>query len=115
MMQFGLSAEALKALCAIFLKFDKIDQVKIFGSRALGSYRAGSDIDLALEGRSIELNDLLDVRVKLDNLILPYRFDLVDYRSLADNDPLKEHIDRVGKVIFTRDLDSMSFYQRKLS
>lgn len=100
--QFGLSSEALNAMRLVFVSFEKIDRVRIFGSRALGTYKPGSDIDLAIEGRLLELNDLLDARVKLDNLMLPYRFDLVNYKQLANNDPIKEHIDRVGMVIFCK-------------
>ena len=100
--RFGVSSEAFEAICSVFVGLEKIDRVRIFGSRALGTYKPGSDIDLAVEGRLITLDDLLSIRIKLDNLMLPYRFDLVDYKQLTDDAPLKEHIERVGVVVFSR-------------
>jgi uncharacterized protein len=97
-MPFGISEDSFNRIVTVFSAFPKISQVRLFGSRALDRHRPGSDIDLAIVGNNLTLNDLLDIRLKLDDLMLPYRFDLV---ALDDqtNTELREHIERVGIVI----------------
>lgn len=94
-MPYGISKDSFNSIVTVFTTFDKIIQVRLFGSRALGRHRPGSDIDLALEGKDLTLNDLLELRVKLDNLMLPYRFDLVVLDDQI-NPELRDHIQRVG-------------------
>ncbi len=100
-MQFGLTQKVIDQIRAVFLTVPKVTRVRIFGSRALGKQNEGSDIDLAIEGSGIELNDLLEIKVKLKKHPLPYRFDLVDFGRLVDPS-LREHIGRVGVMIFER-------------
>ncbi|HXW53406.1 MAG TPA: nucleotidyltransferase domain-containing protein [Myxococcota bacterium] len=99
---FGLSQKILKAICDVFAANRKIHRVAIFGSRALGKHRLGSDIDLALEGNGLTLDDILTIRLRLDDLMLPYRFDVVNLADLSQTDPLRDHIKNSGKVIFQR-------------
>ena len=75
--------------------FPEIESFKIYGSRAKGNYRPGSDIDLALFGKKVSIETVLKLSVSLDNLDLPYEFDLSIYDRL-DNPALRDHIDRVG-------------------
>nr|WP_275541132.1 nucleotidyltransferase domain-containing protein [Clostridium tetani] len=82
--------------------FDEIEKAYIFGSRAKGNYKPESDIDIAIYGENINL----DILLKLNSILeekspMPYFFDIVDYSHLKHKE-LKEHIDRVGKVIFCR-------------
>jgi predicted nucleotidyltransferase len=100
-MPFGISEESFTRIVTVFDAFPKITQVRLFGSRALGRHRPGSDIDLALEGNSLTLNNLLELRLKLDNLMLPYRFDAVvlDDQISAE---LRDHIERFGTVIYQK-------------
>jgi predicted nucleotidyltransferase len=100
-MPFGLSDPVLERILSVFAGSPKVDRVRIFGSRALGSFREGSDIDLAIEGAGLELDDLLQLRLLLDNLMLLYRFDLVDVARI-ENESLRDHIERFGKVVFER-------------
>jgi|SRR5579871_1762012 len=106
MTTFGLSPEVLQRIVYVLSCNEKIRCVKIFGSRALGRERVGSDIDLALDATGLNWDDMLSLRVKLEELMLPYRFDLVNIQELAESDPLHEHIDRVGKTIFIRNAAS---------
>jgi type I restriction enzyme S subunit len=77
-----------------------VDKALVFGSRAKGNYKEGSDIDLALKGY-ITAKDLLDLHGKLEALNLPYSFDLVNYNTI--NEPaLKEHVDRAGVEMYSR-------------
>ena len=93
-MKFGLSPEVIIQIKSVFKKHD-IRQVKIYGSRAKGNYKPGSDIDMAFFD-AVTLAELNKVRHDLDELNLPYTFDLCAYHELENLD-LKEHIDRVGR------------------
>ena len=98
--KFGLLDSDLVFLSNLFQKYTSIDEVIIFGSRAKGNYKNGSDVDLAIKSRSIgneELNAIDDVLNENSNL--PYKFDIVHYEKIQTPE-LKEHIDRVGKRLF---------------
>lgn len=72
----------------------------VFGSRAKGSHRPGSDVDLALFGDSVSTDDLIRLSESLNELApLPYRFDVVQYETITSAD-LRQHIDRVGECIW---------------
>ncbi|MDQ2994070.1 MAG: nucleotidyltransferase domain-containing protein [Pseudomonadota bacterium] len=100
-MPFGLTDDSFNGIESVFSAFHKIVRVHLFGSRALGRERPGSDIDLALEGAGLTFNDQLELRIRLDNLMLPYRFDLVILDDQID-DSLRNHIERVGIVIYQK-------------
>ncbi|HBB53188.1 MAG TPA: hypothetical protein DCZ80_04750, partial [Legionellales bacterium] len=72
-----------------------IKKIILFGSRALGSFKHSSDIDICLVGDNINLAELSLIENEIDDLSLPWKFDLIIY-SLIDNQKLKEHIDRDG-------------------
>lgn len=98
-MRFGISETVIKELQDIFRRHANIRKVLIFGSRAKGNYRSGSDIDLALVGDEIDYNQLLDIRCEIEDLGLLYSVDLLDYSKKAGT-PLGDHIDRVGQVFY---------------
>ena len=82
----------------------KFNKAVIFGSRAMGNYKKGSDVDLALWGDDISERDLLKLYAALsEDSILPYEFDLLQYESIR-NDALKKHIDDFGICIWKRTL-----------
>jgi uncharacterized protein len=99
-MQYGLKDSDLQQIVDSFKRFNDIAEVVLFGSRAKGNYKRGSDIDLAIKGASIshrtvaQLHDWLN-----EELPLPYFFDVVHYETI-DEPQLKAHIDRVGTVLF---------------
>ena len=98
---YGLTEQDLKSIVEIFQRYPRIHQVILFGSRALGREKKGSDVDLAIKGQNSE-DDILEVSGKLnDETPMPYLFDIIDYASIDNND-LKSHIDRVGQVIYTK-------------
>lgn len=101
-MKFGLSENAQRKIRAVLEKQPKIEKAVLYGSRAIGNYKNGSDIDLMLEGNQLNLEDLLDIMVQLDNLDLPYKFD-VSTRQSIQNDALLEHIERVGITFYRKD------------
>ncbi len=101
MNSFGIETDDLNAIIKILESDEKIQDVILFGSRAKGCFRDGSDIDLALKGNNLILDDLLTISTMLDDLFLPYKFDLVIFERILEP-KLKEHIDRVGILLFSR-------------
>ncbi|MCF8231830.1 MAG: nucleotidyltransferase domain-containing protein [Bacteroidales bacterium] len=99
--QIGLDQSDVKDIVAILKKNKKIRSIILFGSRAKSTYSNGSDIDIALKGQNLHTNDVLSLSVELDELDLPYKIDLVIYDRIEETS-LKEHIDRVGVVLFER-------------
>jgi len=94
-MKFGLTTAELQEIRVAIGKFPEIDSVIIFGSRALGTYKPASDIDLALLGM-ITLDTISSLKSILEEeLTLPYKFDLVNYATI--NAELKQHIDKHGQ------------------
>lgn len=98
---FGLSQLTLDKLCAVFKKHDAIESVVIYGSRAKGNYKPGSDIDLTLKGVVMPFLELMQIEDQIDDLYLPYMIDLSQYEKLTNRD-LIEHIDRVGVKIYDK-------------
>ncbi len=96
----GLPQAAIHAICQVFACYPGLAQAILYGSRAKGTFRPGSDIDLTLKGEITD-QELLNLYGDLDDLCLPYKFDLSLYRQL-DNQALLEHIERVGQVFYER-------------
>ena len=100
-MQYGLSDRTLATLDSIFRKYPYIKQAILYGSRAKGSYRNGSDIDLSLKtDDTFNHKDLLHIGGDFEDSDLPYFVDVSIY-SMLKNPDLKAHIDRVGKVLYS--------------
>lgn len=104
---FGLPAETLDKLNSVFAQHSGIDSVLIYGSRAKGNYRTGSDIDLTIKGSEISFAEFMQIENQIDDLMLPYTVDLSQYKQLA-NAELIEHIDRVGVEIYSEKGNTVS-------
>ncbi|MBQ5404611.1 MAG: nucleotidyltransferase domain-containing protein [Bacteroidales bacterium] len=100
-MKFGLSDKVIEEIQDVFRRHIEVEKVLIFGSRAKGNYRAGSDIDLAVIGNNIDYRLILKIGCEIDTLELLYGIDLLDYQS-KKNTPIGEHIDRVGQIFYER-------------
>jgi uncharacterized protein len=99
-LKYGLSERTLKTLDSIFRMYPGIKEVVLYGSRAKGNYRAGSDIDITLKTTSVFCwNDLLRISANFEDSSLPYFVDVSIYDMLKNSD-LTAHIDRVGKVLY---------------
>lgn len=96
--RFGIPSESFKMIISILKKNNKIKEIFLFGSRAKGNYKKGSDIDIAIIADSLSFEELNQIRVEINDLILPYKVDVIDFNKISNND-LKEHILRVGKLI----------------
>ena len=93
--KYGLKTAEIAAIQNVFKLFSNLKKVVIYGSRAKGNYRPGSDIDLTLQGKDLDYQDLVAIENLLDELLLPYTIDLSIYH-LIENTNLIDHIDRVG-------------------
>jgi predicted nucleotidyltransferase len=95
----GLLPEETKKLLEVFETEPSVGKVLLYGSRAKGTHRPGSDIDLTLKGPGLTTGQLMDLSSKIDDLLLPYEVDLSIFEHI-DNSDLMDHINRVGKVVF---------------
>jgi len=101
-MSFGLREQDITYIVSAIKKFDVIKKAVVFGSRAKGNYKSGSDVDIAILGDDITFDTLSKLHALLeDESPMPYFFDIVDYSHLTHAE-IKEHIDRVGQIIFER-------------
>lgn len=98
---FGLPATTLARLRALLAQHAAVRRAIIYGSRAKGNYRPGSDIDLTLDAPDLPFAEFLRIEQDIDDLLLPYQ---VDLSRLADIEPgpLREHIERVGQIFWAR-------------
>jgi len=100
-MDYGLSSSVIARIQEVFTRFPDVDKAVLYGSRAMGTYKNGSDIDLTLHGDCLTLPRLAAIASELDDLLLPYTIDLSLF-ALLNNADLREHIGRVGKVFYER-------------
>ena len=91
---YGLSQQALQQIKQCLASFSAIEQAILYGSRALGS-----DIDMVIIGQQFSHQNLLQLLTALDDLLLPYNFDISRIQDIENKD-LLSHIARVGKVIY---------------
>jgi len=100
-MPYGLKKECIEKIIEIFERHDEIEAAILYGSRAKGNFKSGSDIDLTLLGQGLNLTRLNKISLELDDLLLPYTFDLSLFHHIKRPD-LIDHIQRVGKVFYSK-------------
>ena len=98
-MHYGLSDFQYDQIVKVFASNKEVDKVILYGSRAKGTHKPYSDIDITILGDNLNLSVLQKIEIELDDLLLPYKFDVSLYNSIDNND-LVEHIKRVGKTIY---------------
>jgi len=103
MANLGISDEAMRKITDVIASFTFVIRAVIFGSRAKGNYKKYSDVDICLFGE-IDAFQAERVRGSLNELNVIYEFDVVAYNNIKTT-ALREHIDRVGIEIFTRERD----------
>ncbi|MCX7998542.1 MAG: nucleotidyltransferase domain-containing protein [Leptospiraceae bacterium] len=105
-MKYGLKQEQLQEIVEFLSRYPQIEKAILFGSRALGTYKPSSDVDIAIFGEQADWK--LASQLKLDieeETYLPYFFDIVSYNSIQEKN-LKEEIDKKGVSIYERKKDS---------
>lgn len=97
----GIPAAQQDQLRSLFARHPGIAEVIVFGSRAKGKFREGSDIDMALKGKALDSLMLVKLNEEYDALYLPWKLDLVIYDKIKNPD-LKDHIQRVGVSFYKK-------------
>ncbi len=100
-MPYGLDDATVEKIRQVFVLYPEIDKVVIYGSRAMGRQRNGSDIDLTFFGKQLDRNTLNRIESALDDLNLPYMIDASNHHDIKTQS-LIAHIERVGVVLFER-------------
>lgn len=100
-MNFGLKQETIGKINSVFAKYPEVEEVVIYGSRAKGNYRNGSDIDITLKGEQLTSQILSRISSDIDDLNTPYMFDISIFHKLHSQDFI-EHIIRVGQIFYKR-------------
>ena len=104
-MKYGLKETTIQKICAVLVRYSQVEKAVLYGSRAKGNYKNGSDIDLTLYGGvDLTLNVLYKIIDELDDLLLPYTIDLSIFKDIGDPDVI-EHIQRVGVTFYTSSND----------
>jgi len=97
---FGLKARDLDYILKTLENYKQVEAALIFGSRAKGTYKEGSDIDLALKGKRLDYDIIKEIAVQLNEYLpIPFFVDVIDYTHLK-KEALKKHIDLFGKLIY---------------
>ncbi|PCI01173.1 MAG: hypothetical protein COB79_04520 [Zetaproteobacteria bacterium] len=99
--KFGLGEPIIAAICDVFAAHPEVDEVILYGSRAKGNYKVGSDIDLSMKGEGLDFTLLSSINQQLYDLPIPYTVDLSVLESIT-NPSLVEHIQRVGKQFYRK-------------
>lgn len=97
-METGLSEKSMRAIASVIYSNSRVTSAKIFGSRAIGTYVEGSDIDICLIGEELTLTDLNRISSELDELNIPEIIDLVNLRTIK-NENLIKHINTFALAI----------------
>lgn len=107
-MRYGLEEITIKKINEVFSRFPEIKEVVLYGSRAMGNYKTGSDIDLTILSDKIEMPTLYKIERELDDLLLPYTIDLSVHRYIQ-NPNLLDHIKNVGNTFYSRQTNLKGF------
>lgn len=102
MEKFGLKEKVIQDIVEILKKYEEVEKAVIFGSRARGDYRKGSDIDIALFGDKLTNSINTKIFYDIDDLYLIYKIDLININTLKDEDKLKQNILNEGVIIYVK-------------
>ena len=98
----GLTGQTVEKIQGVLAGFPQVEKAVVYGSRAQGNFKPGSDIDLTLFGDGLTEQMMSRIYWALDDLLLPYKIDLSLFSGLK-HPALIDHIRRVGIVLYTRE------------
>jgi len=107
---YGLKDIHINKIQSVFANYSNIEKAILYGSRAIGNFRNGSDIDLTLIGENLDLSSLFKIENDIDDLLLPYKTDISIFQKI-ENPELVDHINRVGKVFYEKSVSSSLEYK----
>ncbi len=100
---FGLNNEDIEEILLILKSVSEVDEAIIFGSRAKGNFRNGSDLDIAIKGKNVNFSNISYISYRLnEETLMPYKFDILDYNMIS-NEELKNHINRIGRILYKKE------------
>lgn len=98
--KFGLLETDMDAIISVLSQQPKVKKAYLFGSRANGNFKNGSDIDLALKGADLDFDTISQISLQLnEETTMPYKFDVLNYHTIKEPE-LKDHVDRVGIELY---------------
>lgn len=101
-MLYGLEDKEIEKIRAVISKCEKVEKAVLYGSRSRGNFKPFSDIDITLIGSELQRYDRNSIVLELDDLLLPYEFDISLFNSI-NNQELKHIISREGIVIYQKE------------
>lgn len=101
-MKYGLKEQDIERLQSIFANFKEIEKAVLYGSRAKGNYKPASDIDICLIGKDLTTNIISKIDEMIDDLLLPYYFDISIFHKLTST-----------KLIKNIETEGIEFYRLK--
>ena len=102
-MKYGLKDSTIRKVQSVLAGYPQVGKAVLYGSRAMGNYKNGSDIDLTLcGGAGLTRKVLYRIMDELDDLLLPYMIDLSIFEDISDPD-LRDHIERAGLTFYSQD------------
>ena len=100
---FGLKETTIVEICGVLAKYPSVEKATLYGSRARGNHKNGSDIDLTLHGGAdLTLQVLFRIMDEIDDLLQHYTMDLSIYANIGDPDVV-EHIQRMGVTFYEKE------------
>ena len=102
-MNHGLNDATVRKIQQVLAGFPEVEKAVLYGSRAKGNHKPGSDIDLTLFGEELDERVMSRLYWALDDLLLPYEMDLSNFTDLR-HPALIEHIRRVGVVLYDKNV-----------
>lgn len=100
-MPYGLTDNEMQILHDLFAENEKIEQVILYGSRAKGTYKPFSDVDITIVGKGLTEQDVNRLYAALEKSSIPYMFDIFTFDTLK-NEIRKDHISRCGVIIYQK-------------
>lgn len=92
----------IQSIIEILKKYKEVEKAVIFGSRARGDYRKGSDIDIALFGDKLTNSINTKIFYDIDDLYLIYKIDLINFNTLSQDDKLRQNILNEGVQVYAK-------------
>ena len=101
--RFGLKEHCITDIVTVLKLQPEVEEAIIFGSRAMGTYKNGSDIDIALKGEKITFDTISTLRLRLDELPYLYMYDIINYKKIS-NPAVTAHIDELGITFYKKQI-----------
>ena len=105
---FGLRDNDVEQIITLLQQYPEVLEAYIFGSRAKGNYKSGSDVDIALKGEKITYRTVCKINAFLnEETLMPYKFDILNFNDLNNVDLIK-HINRIGQKFYEAESELLS-------